>query len=55
MTTICFIKEVHKRHAITIYSTNNESMMNIHTQKKNNKIKMDSYCCILGCVLKYIN
>jgi hypothetical protein len=35
---------VHKRHAITIhvYGSNNESMMNIHKQRKN-KIKMDSY------------
>jgi hypothetical protein len=31
---ICYIKKVHKRHVITIYSINNELMMNIHKQKE---------------------
>ena len=36
--TICvgqfYIKDVHKSHAITLSSTNNESMMNSHKQKE---------------------
>ena len=33
---ICYIKEVHKMYVLlrTVYSTNNESMMNIHKQVK---------------------
>ena len=39
----CYIKEIHKWHAL-LYSTNKESMVNMPKQNgRKNKIKMDSY------------